>query len=313
MARNPIQFQHGLSLPDFLAEYGTEEQCYAALTQLRWPDGFRCPECGGSKACKLARGAWQCHRCHHQCSLTAGTIFHSTKLPLATWFLAIYLLTQRKKSISALQLRRELGVNYNTAWRIKHKVMQVMLERNQSETLHGRIEIDDAYLGGERSGKRGRGAEHKLPFVAAVETSEEGHPLRIQLRRVASFSLKAMGQYAGRSVSVGSHVVSDGLGCFRAFDQRNYTHERIVTGGGKASVEIPAFKRVNTMVGNVKNALVGTVHSLSEAHSPRYLAEFEYRFNRRFDLPEMIERFAFVAVRTPPMPARLLKLAESYG
>jgi len=99
------------------------------------------------------------YQCHHQTSLTAGTIFHATHLPLTTRFLAIYLLTQRKTGLSALQLSRELGVSYNTAWQLKHKLLQVMHERNQGETLAGRIEIDDAYLGGERSGKRGRGAD----------------------------------------------------------------------------------------------------------------------------------------------------------
>lgn len=110
-----------------------------------------------------ARGLYQCHRCHHQTALTAGTIFHATHLPLTTWFLAIYLLTQRKSGISALQLSRELGVTYNTAWKLNHKLLQVMHERNQGERLSGRIEIDDAYLGGERPGKRGRGATTSRP------------------------------------------------------------------------------------------------------------------------------------------------------
>lgn len=116
MARNPIQFQAGLSLPAFLEQYGSEDQYRRAIFDLRWPQGFCCPECTNKTACLLSRGTYQyhrcqCHRCHHQCSLTAGTIFHATKLALRTWFLAIYLLTQRKKSLSALQLGRELGVS----------------------------------------------------------------------------------------------------------------------------------------------------------------------------------------------------------
>lgn len=198
MARNPIQFQHGLSLPAFLDQYGSEEQCRAALYRYRWPKGFVCPECGNTTCCQLSRGLYQCHRCHHQISLTAGTIFHATHLPLTTWLLAIYLLTQRKSGISALQLSRELGVAYNTAWKLKHKLLQVMHERNQGEALSGRIEVDDAYLGGERPGKRGRGAEHKFPFVAAVQTDAEGHPQRVQLRRVSGFTLAEIRRYAQR-------------------------------------------------------------------------------------------------------------------
>jgi len=130
MAKNPVQFQKGLGLYEFLEDYGSEEQCREALYRLRWPNGYVCPHCGNTTGCEIKeRKVYQCHRCHHQTSLTAGTIFHGTKLPLRTWFLAIYLLTQRKKSTSALQLSRELGVKYDTAWRLKHKLMQVMLER----------------------------------------------------------------------------------------------------------------------------------------------------------------------------------------
>ena len=172
MAKNAIQFQKGLSLRDFLDQYGTEEHCQQALYQLRWPQGFGCPACGNTTGCALhSRKVYQCHKCHHQTSLTAGTIFHGTKLALTQWFLAIFLLTQRKQSISAMQLSRDLGVKYDTAWRMKQKLMQVMLERNSAASLSERVEIDDAYLGGEMPGQRGRGAHHKVPFIAAVETT----------------------------------------------------------------------------------------------------------------------------------------------
>ncbi len=177
MSKNPIQFQKGLSLPDFFHQYGREDQCREALFRLRWPSGFICPECGNSTYCEIKqRKVYQCHHCHHQTSVTANTIFHGTKLALTQWFLAIYLLTQRKKSLSALQLSREIGVNYDTAWRLKQKLMQVMLERQQSKSLKGVIEMDDAYLGGELAGKRGRGSPNKIPFVAAVET-QDGKPI----------------------------------------------------------------------------------------------------------------------------------------
>lgn len=313
MSRNRIQFQPGLSLPEFLKNYGAEEQCRTALFNLRWPAGFSCPQCGHGSACQLKRPVHQCNRCHHQASLTARTIFDSTKLPLTTWFLAIYLLTQRKNSLSALQLSRELGVSYNTAWKLKHKIMQVMLERERDKVLSGRIEIDDAYLGGEQPGKRGRGSQNKVPFIAAVQTNTEGHPLYLQLRRVEGFTLHEITRYAQHSVAPGSTVFSDGLACFKAFNTAHCQHTAIVTGSGRASAQNPVFKWVNTLLGNVKNALSGTFHAFHPKHSPRYLAEFEYRFNRRFDLGSMIERFSYIALRTPPMPYRLLKLAEVYA
>ncbi len=313
MAKNPVQFQKGLPLHEFMDQYGTEEQCRDALFRLRWPNGFVCPECGGTSYCELkCRKLYQCHKCHHQSSLTAGTIFHGTRLPLKKWFLAIYLLTQRKKSISALELKRALGVSYNTAWLVKHKLMQVMYERQQHKRLSGRIEMDDAYLGGERSGKRGRGSENKLPFIAALETRDD-KPMRMHLRRVKGFRKSAISRYAKRSLRAGSLVVSDGLNCFEGVTDAGCLHEPIIVGGGRKAAQHPAFKWVNTVLGNVKNALRGTFHAVREKHAPRYLAEFEYRFNRRFDLPSMIERLVYVAARTPPMPYRLITLAEPYG
>jgi transposase-like protein len=313
MKKNAIQFQKGLGLHEFLEMYGSEAQCEQALYQLRWPDGFVCPQCGNTTGCALkARKIYQCHKCHHQASLTAGTIFHGTKLPLRKWFLAIYLLTQRKKSTSALQLSREIGVHYDTAWKLKHKLIQVMMERQREKKLSGRIEIDDAYIGGEKPGKRGRGSPNKTPFVAAVETTQDGRPLQMHLRRVRGFRHTEISRYAKSSLARGSTVVSDGLYCFSAVKNAHCSHIAIVTGGGRKSAQLSTFKWVNTMLGNVKNALRGTFHAISRKHVPRYLAEFEYRFNRRFDLPRMIGRLLFVALRTPPMPYRFLKMAEVY-
>jgi len=152
------------------------------------------------------------------------------------------------------------------------------------------------------NGRESAGAAHKFPFIAAVQTDEEGHPQRVQLRRVSGFTLAEMRRYAQQAMAPGSQVVSDGLGCFRAFDTPDYVHERHITGGGRASVENPEFNWINTLLGNVKNAITGTYHAIRGQHAPRYLAEFEYRFNRRYDLKAMIPRFLTVAARTPPMP-----------
>ena len=173
MARNAVQFQKGLSEPEFERLYGTEEQCRAVVVASRWPDGFTCPICAGREHSQVkSRGLFQCTACRRQTSPIAGTIFASTKLPLRTWFRAMYHVPQTKQGISSIELGRRLGVTQTTAWKVKHKLKQVMLERDASKQLTGRVEIDDAYLGGERSGgKRGRGAAGKTPFVAAVETT----------------------------------------------------------------------------------------------------------------------------------------------
>lgn len=181
MTMNRVQFQAGLSMAEFMDRYGSDEQCEAALIESRWPEGFACPSCGGGQNSSFRREGrryFQCTACRHQCSVISGTIFEATKLPLSRWFLAMHLLTQSKNNVAALELKRHLGVCYKTAWLVKHKLMEVMRVREDGRQLDGRVEIDDAYLGGERSGgKSGRGSENKVAFIAAVQTTPDGHPL----------------------------------------------------------------------------------------------------------------------------------------
>lgn len=315
MARNTVQFQKGLSEPEFERQYGTEEECRAVIVASRWPNGFECPECGGKQYSLVkTRDLYQCTACRRQTSPIAGTIFASTKLPLCLWFRAIYHVTQSKQGVSSIELGRRLGVTQTTAWKIKHKLKQVMLERDAGKPLTGRVELDDAYLGGERTGgKRGRGAPGKTPFVAAVETTADGKPVRLKMRRVTSFCGHDISIFAKRSLDPDCVVVSDGLQCFGRVKDAGCSHQVIITGSGPGSVRIPAFKWVNTALGNIKSAIVGTYRAISGKHVPRYLAEFEYRFNRRYDLAAMIPRLTWAGVRTPPMPYRLLKLAEVHA
>lgn len=315
MAKNQIQFQHGYSLAELFNDYGSEQQCEDAIFQWKWPAGFVCPHCDASSYCRLkCRDLFQCNRCHHQTSLTSGTIFEATKLPLRIWFLAIHLITQSKSGVSALSLKRQLGVSYNTAWSVKHKIMQVMKERDDSRPLSGIIQLDDVYWGGEqRGGKRGRGSENKTPFVAAVSLNEEHHPVSMNLKVVKGFTSDEISRWANTHVEQGSLVISDGLPCFGAVTEKGCDHKSVVTGGGPGSVELEEFRWVNTMIGNVKNSISGSYHAINKKHLPRYLAEFCYRFNRRFDLRQMLQRFVFVALRTPPMPYHMLKMAETYG
>ena len=183
----------------------------------RWRDGFVCPQCGGRRHSVVkTRSLYQCSTCRRQTSLIAGTIFAATKLPLRTWFRALYHLTRRKRGISSLELGRRLGVTQTTAWTVKHKLEQVMMERDAKKRLMGRVEIDDAYPGGQRSGgKRGRGAAGKTPIVATVETTAEGRPVRLELRRVRGFRRAEIEAFAKRSLDAGCTVVSDALACFR--------------------------------------------------------------------------------------------------
>jgi len=314
MAMNRIQFQPGLSMPAFLKRYGTESQCAAALEHARWPTGFRCPRCDGA-AYSRVRGRthplFQCQACRHQTSLIAGTVMQSSKLALSAWFLAIYLVSQAKIGLSALALMRHLGVSYPTAWLIHHKLMRAMAQRKARYVLEGQVQVDDAYLGGERSGgKVGRGSENKVPFVAAVSLSDDGHPLRIKLTPVSGFSLKAIGQWAQSSLAPGCTVFSDGLACFTAVSAAGCVHQPTVVGARKPK-DLPAFKWINTVLGNLKTSLSGSYHAFAfRKYAAHYLAAFAYRFNRRFHLGTLHTRLIVAAASCGPYTQRSIRTAE---
>jgi transposase-like protein len=185
MPQNPIQFQHGMSMSEFIAAYGSEAKCAAALQQARWPDGFVCPECGAREHSSFladGRRDFQCAHCRAQSTRRSGTLFHASRLPLVTWFQALYLVTQNKNCLSALSLKRHLGVSYRTAWRVKHKLLEARPKREDVRPPVGLVVADDAYLVGVHAGKRGRGSENKVPFIAAVELDADGHPPACSLR-----------------------------------------------------------------------------------------------------------------------------------
>lgn len=314
MPKNNVQFQCGMSLAEFMAQYGSLEPCETALFTWRWPRGFVCPECGHTGHCVLTgRKLFQCHACGRQTSLTAGTLFAGSKLPLNTWFLAIHLITQAKNGIASLALSRQLGISQNSAWLMKQKLMQAMLERETGRRLCGLIQIDDAYWGGRRRGyKRGRGTRGKTPFVAAVQTDAMGHPLRMSLNRVKGFRSRELARWSQARLAAGSHVYSDGLACFGAVKDAGCAHTPVRMSGPGVARRRPVLHWVDTLLGNVKNSIHGTYHAIRSKHLPRYLAEFAYRFNRRFDLAGMLARLATAAAQTPPMPYRLVKLAEAH-
>ena len=317
MGINKVQFQKGLSIAAFMDQYGTEEQCHAALVASRWATGFICPSCECSRHCTFVRKGlqyWQCSACREQTTVTCGTIFEATKLPLTRWFLAMHLLTQAKNNVSALELKRHLGVRYKTAWLMKHKLLQVMSEREESRQLDGRVEIDDAYLGGESpGGKRGRGSENKVPFIAAVQTTDAGHPVLMCLKKL-EFTKEAVAKWARHSLCASARVVSDGLWCFQSVTAAGASHERTVTGGGAGSVKLEQFRAANTLLGNLKTAFSGTYHAFDfEKYGHRYLAEVQYRFNRRFDLSVILDRLLRASAVTSPHPERIIRAAELCG
>lgn len=313
--KNRVQFQRGLSLSEFMERYGSEAKCEAALVEQRWPSGFVCPRCrDGRHSCfvRSHQRLWQCHRCHYQVSVTAGTIFENTKLPLTKWFLAMFFITESKNNISALSLKRHLGVSYDTAWLLKHKLMAVMVEAEAGRELDVRVEIDDAYLGGSHPGKRGRGSENKVPFVAAVETTDDGRSRYVRFDPMP-FTHERIDAWANQSLAPTTHALSDALPSFSVLADSVQKHEAIVVGSGRQAAQHPKFRWVNTLISNFKTAMSGTYHAFRFAkYAKRYFAEYAYRFNRRFDLRTIVAHLIHDCARMLPHDERLIRLAETH-
>jgi ribosomal protein L37AE/L43A len=314
MPMNRVQFQPGMSLREFQARFGTVEQCRRGLADARWPRGFECRSCGGaehSRFERLGRRYWQCAACRTQTSLTAGTLFDASKLPLTVWFLAMYLLTQTKTGMSALELHRHLGVSYRTAWLVKHKLMQVMFEQERGRRLTQVVQIDDAFLGGERTGgKRGRGSENKVPLIAAVQTTANGRAIFTRLDVLPDWKVPTVARWAVKALAQNTHVVSDGLSSFVGVKTATCSHEVIIHGTGKQSAQHPRFLAINTLLGNLKMWMNTTFRGFKTGHyAMRYMAEFQYRFNRRFDLAALMPRLLHACAGQPPTTELALRAA----
>lgn len=297
MPQNPIQFQHGMSLSEFIEKFGTEAKCEAALEHARWPSGFLCPTCGKREYSRFladGRWYWQCAHCRAQTTARSGTLFHASKLPLTKWFQAIYLVTQNKNNLSALSLKRHLGVAYCTAWRVKHKLLEAMSQRESRRVLKGVVFADDAVLGGVQSGKRGRTGSNKASFVAAVELDDDGHPHHVRFDAIGNLKGTTLATWARAALHPQAHLVTDGLASFAAAGAVVDTYGAIIVSPRRSS-DLEPFRWVNTFISNLKTAIHGTYHHFDfRKYRHRYLAEAQYRINRRFELASLLP---FVDVR----------------
>jgi transposase-like protein len=315
MPQNQIQFQKGMALDEFINDYGTETKCEQALENARWGRGYRCPKCDCKNHSTFYRNGkkhWQCSDHKHQSTVQSGTIFHATRLPLRKWFLAMYFMTQSKTNISALSLKRHMGVSYPTAWLVKHKLMQTMAEREDRRQLTGRVVADDAYLGGVTAGgKRGRGAKKSGLFMAAVEVDENSALRYVRFDRLAKLSASSIKDWAIKALHSDCHLVTDGYSSLPAAASVIANHEPVVVRPGKSS-ELDCFRWVNTVISNTKTAMKGTYHGFKVSKYARsYLAETQYRFNRRFSLETLVPRLLYACVQNDPRDLKWIRTAES--
>jgi transposase-like protein len=294
------------TLGEFEQRFVTDDACRDYLAQLRWPDGFRCPNCGESKAWPV-RQLMQCAACGRQTSVTAGTIFQDTRTPLTTWFRAMWWVTSQKTGASALGLKRVLGLkSYQTAWAWLHKLRRAMV-RPGRERLNGKVEVDETYWGAEE-GVRGRMVVNKLLIVIAVEQVGRQGLGRIRMRHVPDASADSLQGFVEEAIEPGSVVTTDGWLGYDRLQARGYKHRIIFLKGRKESAA-DLLPRVHRVVALLKRWLLGTHQgAVSVDHLEYYLDEFTFRFNRRKSKyrGKLFYRLVQQSVAVEPIPYKLL-------
>lgn len=289
-------------MTEFQDRFRTDEACRAYLAQVRWPRGFVCPACGQSEAWAIHRGLQVCRNCRKETSVTAGTIFQDTRKPLRQWFQAMWHVTNQKHGVSALGLQAALGLgSYHTAWTWLHKLRRAMV-RPGRDRLAGLIEVDEVFIGGEKSGKPGRGAAGKsLVLVAAQEVGPRKIG-RIRLRRIPDASMMTLHEAIAECVEPGATVRTDGWKGYNSLDAIGY--DRTIA-RKNAVVGEDALALVNLVASLLKRWLLGTHQgAVRPSHLDYYLDEFTFRFNRRTSKSRglLFHRLVEQAVATPPWP-----------
>ena len=261
--------------------FASEDACREYLTRLRWPNGFICPACQGRVGWTDRRHRWTCQACRRQSTVTAGTIFEGTHLPLQVWFRTAWLVTSQKSGASALGVQRVLGLgSYKTAWSWLHKLRRAMVRPGRDQ-LSGMVEVDETFIGGPAEGAAGRDRIGKEMVVIAAQ--EDGAGIgRIRLTRVSDGSSDSLHEFIKQAIAPGSTVHTDGWLGYQGVDKLGYAHmvTRIGPRNREAATEL--MPRVHRVASLLKRWLLGTHQgSVGSNHIDYYLDEFTFRFNRR--------------------------------
>jgi transposase-like protein len=285
---------------EFEKRFASEEACLDYIFKLRWPDGFRCPRCQNNGAWLTARKLYHCTYCGYETSVTAGTIFQDTRKPLQLWFRAMWYMVSQKNGVSAAGLQRVLGFQrYETIWIWLHKIRAAMV-RPGRDRLSGTVEVDETYIGGERPGKRGRGASGKSLVLVAVEDKAD-HIGRIRLRRIPDASAASLIPAVHESVELGSVIRTDGWSSYGRLTSEGYAHIIARKSAKLGENPLPLVGRVTALL---KTWLQGTHQgAVLASHLDFYLDEYTFRFNRRTSLSrgKLFFRLVQQAVSISPM------------
>ena len=298
------------NMMDFSDIFPTEEACLEYLTLLRWPEGYACLRCGSKNASKISSGHWRCRNCRYRGSVIFGTLFQDTHKPLRLWFEAIWYVVNQKNGVSALGLQKALGLgSYHTAWEWLHKLRRAMVRPNR-DRLSGQVEMDETFIGGEHSGKRGRGAEGKTLVLIAAEEVPGGIG-RIRLAQIADASGETLKEATLQMVEPGSTIRTDGWDGYNLLAQHGYKHQFVAHHNAESGDATPMAHRVAALL---KRWWLGTHQgAISAEHLPYYLDEFTFRFNRRTSRSrgKLFYRLVEQALQIDPVPAKLLTTTSS--
>jgi transposase-like protein len=268
------------TLMEMERRFATEDACREYLTKLRWPMGFICPFCQGEGGWVDRRHRWTCQNCRRQSTVTAGTIFDATHLPLHVWFRAAWLVTSQKSGASALGVQQVLGLgSYRTAWTWLHKLRRAMV-RPGRDRLKGTVEVDEAFIGGVSSGTGRDGVGKALVAIAA---EEDGTGIgRIRLARVADGSTSSLHGFIQQAIAPGSTVHTDGWAPYQGLEPLGYLHAVTRLKGKDKEAAVELLPRVHRVASLLKRWLLGMHQgAVGPSYLDYYLDEFTFRFNRR--------------------------------
>jgi hypothetical protein len=278
-------------------QFRTSKECLHYLKEMKWPNGFMCPQCGHDKGIDLhCRELTECSHCHKQTSVMSGTLFHGSHLPLLKWFWALYFIGSDKGSISALRLSKLIEVNWKTARLMLTKVRTAMGHRDSLYRLSGTIELDDAFVGGKHKGKRSRGAEGKTPVIIACENKDKKAEF-IAMKAVTNVNFKTVKECVSHHLLANQHVRTDAYPALNIID-KTQQHGPRVTPSEKVDEWLPW---VHIAIGNLKTFLLGTFHGVTGKYLQEYLNEFCYRYNRRFVEKQIPNRLLNLAIIHTPL------------
>jgi transposase-like protein len=281
-----------MDLLKLITKYDTDEKCRIALEKLRWPEGVRCVRCGSEKISRnYKRNQFECTPCGYHFSVTAGTIFHDSHLALRKWFIATYLICESKKGVSALQLKRVLGVAYKTAWYLCHRIREAVKDADTTMLGldSGFVECDEAYIGGsakwmhekdkdKRRNQFGTITGKKVVFGAI----ERNGKVRLQSGGLDTFDKEQLRSFLKAKLADETKVIStDGHRFYNGLDDDNTIHGAVDHNKGQYVRGLAHTNTLENVWSLFKRSIVGSYHQISMKHIDRYLDEFEFRFNNR--------------------------------